>query len=317
LGLRHSNPGLRWAYRLSVVWLGVLNFSFFAAVATWIVAAVAGVWSLHLESRAMVEACFGAGLLVSLYGLVNANRLRVTRVTVPLPHLPADWQGREVALVTDLHLGNVRGAGFARRVVAKLQQLQPAAVFISGDLYDGTEADPDALVEPWKKLSVPDGVYYVTGNHEEFTDRAKFIDAVQRTGIRVLNNEKVEVHGLQIVGVHDGEAGEPETLRTWLRRAKLDAGRPSILLAHQPSNLAIAEEEGVSLQLSGHTHGGQIWPWTWMAARVHGRFNRGLNRLGKLLVYTSSGAGTWGVPMRVGTKSEIVLIRLEPSRAGA
>jgi hypothetical protein len=315
LGLRYSSFGLRLGYRVSVVWLGVLNFSFFAAIATWIASAAAGVLPFHFEPRTIAEAFFGAGMLVSLYGLVNANRLRVTRITVNLPNLPAAWQGCNVALVTDLHLGNVRGARFARRVVAKLQQLQPEAVFISGDLFDGTEANPDALVEPWKKLSVPDGVYYVTGNHEEFTDRAKFIGAVQRTGIRVLNNEKVEVHGLQIVGVHDGEAGEPQVFRAWLRQAKLDGGRASILLAHQPSNLAIAEEEGISLQLSGHTHGGQIWPWTRMAARVHGRFNYGLNRFGKLLVYTSSGAGTWGVPMRVGTKSEIVLIRLEPTAA--
>jgi predicted MPP superfamily phosphohydrolase len=86
------------------------------------------------------------------------------------------------------------------------------------------------------------------------------------------------------------------------------------LLAHQPSSLAIAEEEGISLQLSGHTHGGQIWPWTWVATRVHGRFNYGLNRFGKLQIYTSSGAGTWGVPMRVGTKSEIVFIHLKGTK---
>jgi predicted MPP superfamily phosphohydrolase len=267
----------------------------------------------HFEPKAIAEVFFGAAMLVSIYGLVNANRLRVTRITVKLSNLPAAWQGRNVALVTDLHLGNVRGAGFARRVVAKLQHLQPDAVFISGDLFDGTEANADALIAPWKKLSAPAGIYYVTGNHEEFTDRAKFIGAVQRTGIRVLNNEKVDVHGLQIVGVHDGEAGDPRQFRALLRQAELDGSRASILLAHQPSGLAIAEEAGISLQLSGHTHGGQIWPWTWMAARVHGRFNRGLNRFGKLLVYTSSGAGTWGVPMRVGTNPEIVLIHLGPT----
>ena len=191
--------------------------------------------------------------------------------------------------------------------------MSTAAVFISGDLFDGPEANPDVLVKPWTMLSAPAGVFYVTGNHEEFGDRTTLIDAVQRTGIRVLNNEKVDVDGLQIVGVHDGEAGDPRQFRAWLRRAELDGSRASILLAHQPSNLPIAEEEGISLQLSGHTHGGQIWPWTWMAARVHGRFNHGLNRFGKLLVYTSYGAGTWGVPMRVGTKSEITLIRFGPS----
>jgi hypothetical protein len=310
LGLRHSNFGLRLAYRISAIWLGVLNFSFFAACAAWIVSAAAMLLSFHFGPKVIAEAFFGMAILASIYGLVNANRLRVTRATVNLPDLPATWRGRTVALVTDLHLGNVRGAGFARRVVAKLKSLQPDAVFISGDLFDGTEANPDALVAPWRNLSAPAGIYYVTGNHEEFTDRAKLIGAVQRTGIRVLNNEKVDVQGLQIVGVHDRETADPRQFRALLRQAALDGGRASILLAHQPSSLAIAEEAGISLQLSGHTHGGQIWPWTWLAARVHGRFNGGLNRFGKLQVYTSSGAGTWGVPMRVGTKSEIVLIRL-------
>jgi hypothetical protein len=136
---------------------------------------------------------------------------------------------------------------------------------------------------------------------------------VERTGIRVLNNEKVETNGLQIIGVHDAELHDPPLFRALLQGAKLDRNRPSILLAHQPLNLSIPEEEGVTLQLSGHTHGGQLWPWTWVAARVHGRFNRGLNQFGKLPVLTSNGAGTWGAPMRGGTKSEIVLIRLAPA----
>jgi predicted MPP superfamily phosphohydrolase len=313
LGRRSSSFGLRLVYRISAVWLGILNFSFFAACAAWMVSAAATLFGVHFEPKVIAEAFFGMSMLASIYGLVNANRLRVTLITVNLPNLPAAWQGRTMALVTDLHLGSVRRARFASRVVAKLQSLQPDAVLISGDLFDGPEANPDTLVEPWRKLSAPAGVFYVTGNHEEFGDRAELIDAVQRAGIRVLNNEKVDVHGLQIVGVHDGETGEPRKFRALLRQAELDGSRASILLAHQPSGLAIAEEAGISLQLSGHTHGGQIWPWTWMAARVHGRFNRGLNRFGKLLVYTSSGAGTWGVPMRVGTNPEIVLIHLGPT----
>jgi len=310
LGRRYSGFGLRRVYQISAVWLGILNFSFFAACAAWIVS-IAALWlPIHFQPKTIAETFFSMALVASIYGLINANRLRVTRVTVNLPNLPAAWQGRHVALVTDLHLGKVRDARFTRRVVAKLQSLQPNAVFISGDMFDGPEANPDALVAPWKQLSVPAGIYYVTGNHEEFADRTKLIDAVQCTGIRVLNNEKVDVNGLQIVGVHDGETGDPQQYRALLRRAELDDSRASILLAHQPSDLTIPEEAGISLQLSGHTHGGQIWPWTRLAARVHGQFNYGLNCFGKMQVYTSSGAGTWGVPMRVGTKSEIVLIQL-------
>jgi hypothetical protein len=311
LGLHQTNALLRIVYRVSAIWVGVLSFTFSASVVCWFIYVPLMLLGLRADPRLIVAVVFGLAFVASVYGLVNAAWIRVTRITVNLPNLPEAWRGRSAALVTDLHLGNVRGRPFTRCVVARLQRLQPDAVFISGDMFDGTEADLDWLVTPWRNLSVPHGAYFVTGNHEEFTSRNKFIDAIGRTGIRVLNNEKVDVDGLQIVGVHDGEAGEPQTLRAVLQAAQLDDRRPSILLAHQPSNLAIAAEAGISMQLSGHTHGGQIWPWTWVAALVHGRFNYGLNRLGALQVFTSSGVGTWGMPMRVGTKSELVLLRFE------
>ncbi len=311
LGFHQTNALLRIVYRVSAIWLGVLSFIFFASVVCWFIYVPLMLFGLRADQQLIVLVVFGLAFLASVYGLVNAAWIRVTRITVNLPNLPEAWRGRSAALVTDLHLGNVRGRPFTRRVVARLQRLQPDAVFISGDMFDGTKADLDWLVAPWSKLSLPRGTYFVTGNHEEFTSRNKFVDAIGRTAIRVLNNEKVDVDGLQIVGVHDGEAGEPQTLRAVLQSIQLDDRRPSILLAHQPSNPAIAAEAGISLQLSGHTHGGQIWPWSWVAALVHGRFNCGLNRLGALQVFTSSGVGTWGMPMRVGTKSEIVLIRFE------
>ncbi|HEV7928316.1 MAG TPA: metallophosphoesterase [Verrucomicrobiae bacterium] len=314
-GMRFSGLLLKLTYRVSAVWMALLNFCLFAALACFIVSAASNVFGLGLDRKLIGTTCYGLAILATCYGLVNAAWLRVTRVTVPLPHLPPAWQGREVVLMSDLHLGNIRGAGFTRRVVSKARSLQPHAVFVCGDVFDGPKADYDRLVEPFRALTAPAGVYFITGNHEEFTDRAKFIAAIARAGLRVLNNEKVTVEGLQIVGVHDGEAVESERLREILQDAALDRQQASILLAHRPGNLSIAEAAGVSLQVSGHTHKGQTWPWFWLAYRVHGPFAYGLNRLGNLLVLTSSGAGTWGPPVRVGTKSEIVLIRLEQAAA--
>lgn len=317
LGRRYSNFWLRQAYRISAIWLGVLNYAFFAAIAAWIFSATATLLSIHIEPKLVAVLFFGGAMAASLYGLLNAGWVRVTRVTVKLANLPANWRDASVALVTDLHLGNIRGAGLVRRVTAKLRQLPAKAVFISGDMFDGSKVDPDAMLEPWENFSAATPIYFVTGNHEEFTARAQYIEAVQRTGIRVLNNEKVEIDGLQIVGVHDAELHDPETFRAILQKAGLDRNRASILLAHQPLHLAIPEAAGLSLQLSGHTHGGQFLPWTLVAARVHGRFNHGLNRLGQLWVLTSYGVGTWGAPMRLGTKSEIILIRLEAAGPSA
>ena len=311
IGFRYSNPLLRFIYAISAAWLGLLNFAFFAAAACWIIAGVAWLIGWPLPNFEVASVFFGAALLAAVYGLINAAWLRVTTITVPLPHLPAAWQGRTIALVTDLHLGHLAGPRFLRRVTARLRSLQPEAVLISGDMFDGSTVGLDRLAAEWRGFSAPRGIYFVTGNHDEFAERGIYLAAVERAGIQLLNNEKVSIDGLQIVGVHDSEAGNPRELRAILRRAKLDRNAPSILLAHRPVNLAVAEEEGISLQLSGHTHGGQVWPWNLLVSRIYGRFAYGLQRLNRMSVYTSNGAGTWGPPLRLGTKSEIVQLRFE------
>jgi predicted MPP superfamily phosphohydrolase len=247
---------------------------------------------------------------VVLYGLVNAARLRVTRVTVALPNLPPVWKGRTAALVSDLHLGNIHGAGFARRVVARLAALDPDAVFIAGDLFDGAAIDQAAAAAPWGKWVASLGIYFAAGNHD-FAHRADALTAVRSAGIRVLDNAAIDLQGVQVVGVNDAEASDPGRFREILSLARLRPGVPSILLSHRPANLAIAEEAGISLQLSGHTHAGQFWPWNFLTRRIYGPFAYGLHRFRRLLVLTSSGVGTWGPPLRIGTRSEIVLIRFE------
>jgi predicted MPP superfamily phosphohydrolase len=309
--INRSHALLRLTYRISAVWLGILNFCLFAALGCWAIDGVSKLFALGLGRHLIATVFYGLAMLAGVGGFLNAAWLRVTRVTVKLPNLPPAWNGKESVLVSDVHLGNIRGAGFMRRVVNKIQSLQPYAVFVTGDMFDGPKGDYDRQIESCRELSAPAGVYFVTGNHEEFTDRGKYIAAIARAGLRVLNNEKVTAHGLQIVGVHDGEAVEREQFQKILQNIGIDRRQPSILLTHRPSNLSIPEAAGISLQLSGHTHKGQFWPWSWIIYKVHGPFAYGLNRLGKLLVLTTSGAGTWGPPMRVGTKSEIVLFRLE------
>ena len=311
LRFRFDHPALRMVYAITSAWVGALNFAFFAAIACWVVDGIAWMANWPVSRFQIALVLFGLAFLATVYGLINAAWIRITRVTVKLPNLPEAWRDRTTALVTDLHLGPLSGAGFLRRVIVRLRSLRPDAVFISGDMFDGSTLGLDQLVAPWRGFSPSQGIYYVTGNHDEFAERSLFIDAAKRTGIRVLNNEKISLDGLQIVGVHDSEAEKPAELRSILRRVQLDRQQPSILLAHRPVNLSVTEEEGISLQLSGHTHGGQIWPWNLLVSRIYRRFAQGLGRLGKLQVYTSNGVGTWGPPLRVGTKSEIVLLRFE------
>jgi len=313
LAWRYFNPIVRAFYVISAIWVGLMTFCLFAAACCWIVLGLARLTNLQVAPNRIADELFAAAMVMGLYGLINAARVRVNRISIELPDVPQHWRGRVAALVSDMHLGHVRNAGFMRRIVAKVNQLGPDVVFIAGDMYDGTAADIGALAEPLSALSAPLGAFFVTGNHEEFTSRAKYLQAISKTGVRVLNNEKVELDGLQIVGVHYRETIDPGRFRAILQGASISRERASVLLVHAPHRLPIAEEAGISLQLCGHTHGGQFPPASWITSRVYGRYVHGLHRFGRLLVFTSWGVGTWGPPLRVGTNPEIVLVTFASS----
>jgi hypothetical protein len=259
----------------------------------------------------IVEALYGVALLLGLVAVVNASWTRVRRVTIRLENLPAAWRGRTAALISDLHLGHVRNGGFLRRIVARVMRENPDAIFVAGDLYDGTAIDAAKAAEPLRQLRAPQGAYFVAGNHEQFRNDSLYIQAVKSAGVRVLHNEKIEVENLQIVGVPYNHATHDEHFRSVLRNIGVDRSRASILLTHAPDRPHVAAAEGISMQVSGHTHLGQFYPWTWMARTIYRKFVYGLNSIGKMLVYTSSGVGTWGPPLRLGSSPEIVFFQFE------
>ena len=312
LAFRYTNAPVRAFYKLAAVWAGLLSFLFIAAVFSWIIYAVAVSTGLPANFHRLVQLLFGVAMLAGIYGLFNASWTRVTRITVRLANLPAAWHGRKAALISDLHLGHVRNGNFLRRMIATLLREEPHAIFIAGDLYDGTAIDAARAAAPLNQLTTaPHGVYFVAGNHEQFRDDSHYLGAVAAAGVRVLNNEKVEVDGLQIAGVPYSNAWQPRVFQAALNRIGLDRQRASILVTHAPDHPEIAEAAGVSLQLSGHTHLGQFIPWSWIARRIYRQFVYGLSRIGKMQVFTSSGAGTWGPPLRLGSNPEIVVLQFE------
>lgn len=311
LAFRYTSGALRLFYRGAAVWLGLLTFLFVAAVSSWTVFGVARLAGLDANFHRIVEVLFTAAVLIGLYGVFNASWTRITRITVCLANLPEAWRGRTAALISDLHLGHVRNGSFLRRMVAKILKEEPDAIFIAGDLYDGTAIDAKRAAAPLSKLTAPHGVYFVAGNHEQFGDDSKYLRAVEAAGVRVLSNEKVEADGLQIIGVPYRHATHDTHFASVLQGVGVDRERASILLTHAPDHPEVAEAAGVSLQLSGHTHVGQFIPWSWMARRIYRQFVYGLSRIGKMQVFTSSGAGTWGPPLRLGSNPEIVVLQFE------
>jgi uncharacterized protein len=311
LAFRYNNAPLRAFYRLSAVWLGLANFLFLAACTAWAILGLAWVARVHVDPAAVIGIVTAIGGAIGIFGVVNAAWTRVRRVTVRLAGLPRHWHGRSAALVSDLHLGHVRHRRFARKIVAMVNREKPEAVFVAGDLYDGTAIDAEHAAQPLSAFSAKHGAFFVAGNHEQFGDDSQYLRAVAKAGIRVLRNEKVEIDGLQVIGVPYRDATHEGHLRGVLRQAGVDRGRASVLLTHAPDRPGVAAEEGISLQISGHTHLGQFFPWTWAARRIYRDFAYGLSRLGPMQVYTSSGAGTWGPPLRVGSRPEIVILKLE------
>jgi predicted MPP superfamily phosphohydrolase len=309
------DPLARIAYAVASVWLGFASYFLFASAACWLALGLSAVAHLGWQPAWIAGILFAVAIAIGLYGIINAASPRVTRITVALPGLPAQWRGRTAVMVSDLHLGHIRNIRFARRVVEKIAALQPDIVFVAGDLYDGVAADFARLAQPWALLTASAqarfGVFYIAGNHEEFYRNAEYLPPLLKAGIKVLDNEKVEVDGLQLAGVHYSDAAKTERYRSILRGMQLDRQRASILLLHAPVQLPISDEEGIALQFSGHTHGGQFFPWTLIGKRVWGKFNHGLARFGNLQVYTGYGTGTWGPPFRVATWPEIVLVKFE------
>ncbi len=311
LAFRTNNILVRLVYRVAAVWLGALNFFVLAAVASWLVHGFVLATSVEIPSRWIAGATFGAGALVTLWGVANANWVRVKKISVRLPNLPDAWRGRTAVLASDLHLGHVHHRGFSHRIVRKIGALKPDVVFLAGDFFDGTQVDAREVAAPWKYLHAPFGTYFVTGNHELFRGESVYVDALRLTGIRVLQNEKVLTDGLQILGVHYHHATHAEHFRSVLAHLAIDPQAASILLTHAPDRPAIATEAGIGLQLSGHTHRGQFFPFSSITRRIYGQFTYGLSRLGETQFYVSSGAGTWGPPLRIGSQAEIVQITFE------
>lgn len=310
-GFRFTGPAVRALSWLAAVWLGALNYLFWAAVLCWLIGGAAWMGGFPVNRPLVAEVMLAVAILVCLYGIVNARRIRTVRLTVKLAGLPEAWRGRTALVMSDLHLGHLNRAGFARRIARRARELAPDAIFLPGDLFDGSHVDAELLAAPLLELKPPQGFFYTAGNHDEFGPMNHYAEVLRRGGVRVLDNEQATVDGLHIVGVPYGDASFPIRLKTTLEGLGLEPGEAAVLLNHVPNRLPIAEQAGIGLQVSGHTHGGQIFPFTWMTRRAFGKYTYGLQRYGRMQVLTSYGAGTWGPPMRVGTRSELVLIRFE------
>ncbi|MEU1407022.1 metallophosphoesterase [Streptomyces sp. NPDC005728] len=247
------------------------------------------------------------------YGVLRGPRVK--RVTVPLAKLPRAAHGFRIAVVSDIHLGPVLGRGFAQRVVDTVNATRPDLIAVVGDLVDGSVKDLGPAAVPLAQLTARHGAYFVTGNHEYFSGAEQWVAEMRTLGLHPLENARTELPYFDLAGVNDLQ-GESEGQGPDFRKAlgDRDPARACVLLAHQPVQIHEAVRHGVDLQLSGHTHGGQLWPGNLIAAAANPTV-AGLDRYGDTQLYVSRGAGAWGPPTRVGAPSDVTVIELAATRA--
>jgi predicted MPP superfamily phosphohydrolase len=274
---------------------------------------------LWIERSAQV-ALFLA-LFVTLAGLIIARRRPgIVEIEIPVVDLPHALHGFSIAQISDVHVGPTIKRGFVEGIVRRVNELEADMIAVTGDLVDGSVQQLSAHTAPLAGLTARHGAYFVTGNHEYYSGERAWTEEIRRLGLRVLENEHVVLKhdgaslvlaGVTDYGAHHFDPAQRSDPAAALRGAPIDAGA-KVLLAHQPSSAMAAANAGFDVQISGHTHGGQFWPWN-LFVHFFQPFSSGLHRLKDLWIYVSRGTGYWGPPNRFGVPSEITWIRLVPA----
>lgn len=321
------SSALSWG---AYAWLGVLFYLFLATAALDLATSVLALFASGAqEPESSIAFARGRALLIAGFSLAASGLAlqkgrqppTTKRIEIALDGFPAALDGFRVVQISDVHIGPLLDRRFSTLVTEQVNALEPDLIVITGDLVDGRVASIAREVEPFRELRARHGIYFVTGNHDFYSGADEWVSHVSSFGWHPLRNQSVSIGRdgahFELVGVDDphgamleGRGGEDLDLA--LR--DVDPSRAVVLLAHDPLTFRRAHEKQVGLQLSGHTHGGQIWPFGW-AVRAVVPWVVGHHRVGASQLYVSCGTGFWGPPMRLGTRAEITEIALRPAGA--
>lgn len=303
---------IRLFYISSSLWLGFLVNFLLASVVLWILRIIFNKIRYRFDFRKISMVVFVFFFLFAIWGIYHAFDVKVKNMDIVLNNLPDEWRGKRVMQISDTHFGQVHGVMAVQRLVDLVDRESPDLVVITGDLFDGTDGNMDELTKNIGSLKAPFGVYFTTGNHDFYAGEEKLDADLEKAGIKLLANGFVDLNGLQLAGINYSFRGEGmshrDEINSW---PNYSSAKPTILLHHIPEKLDEFADAGVDLVLSGHTHRGQLFPFGLITNLVFKGYDYGLKDFGDLQVHTSSGAGTWGAPMRTSADSEVVIFTLK------
>ncbi len=306
VSVQYSNIVIKVLYNISAYWMGLLYFLFVASILYALIALIPPL--APYLSRIGLAFVVIAGVL-TIYSAYRAFDVQVTRYDVRLPNTPEAWKGKKAVLVADMHLGNIRSTAFSQKIADLTNTERADIVLLAGDVYDGVKIDEKASVAPLATITAPWGVYFASGNHEELHGSPiGFFEGLRNAGVTVLNNEKRTVQGVDIIGVDYQSTEDAIDYTSVLTSLTTASTTPTILIKHVPLHLEVPEAAGIDLAVSGHTHHAQLYPLSYITKKIYQGYDYGMKAYGTMTQITTSGAGTWGPPFRIGTKAEIVVI---------
>ena len=304
-----DNVFTRGYYLASGFWVGFLiNLLLFFAL-IWIFSWPESFKHILPSQNILAGIAIFAAIVYSIYGVWNAFSPKIINIDVAIDNLPKQWIGKKIVQISDVHLGHVYREDYLNNVVEKINKLDPEVVVITGDLFDGTDGNIDSFLSILDKIKAP--VFFATGNHETYLGLDKVYSAIAKTKIMPLRDKLENINGLQFIGIDYPLRGNDRDISKIIPEMNgWNEFAPSVLLIHEPLQIENAKKIGISLQLSGHTHRGQLFPFNFITALIFGGYDHGFKREGSFAIYTSSGLGGWGPPMRTENHSEIVEITL-------
>lgn len=307
----HDTRFTRRLYYIASVWMGFVHFLSLAVFAMWIVIYVLEYLGIHIPIPLIGFITVIVTFWLSGYGIYHAKDTIIRAISVKIRNLPDNWHSKKIALISDVHIGHINRAKYLRDIVHKINQEDVELLCIAWDLFDGMDGRLEHLLDPLNDITASHGIVYADGNHETYLWVERAFRALWHTKTRILRDEKITLDGLDIIGIDYPEPGERKdiaktiTSLPWYNRES-----PSILIYHTPYQITNIAKTWIKLELCGHTHKWQLWPYSLLTYIVFWRFHYWLNTIADYNIYTSSGVGTWWPPMRVGTNSEIVIIEL-------
>jgi predicted MPP superfamily phosphohydrolase len=301
----YNNLTLRLLYLLCAILIGWLFYLTIVGILFRFITFFK--WPINREKLAIIGVYIAT--LLFIIGLIYSIWPRVRTVEIKIDNLPDQWRGQKIVQISDLHLGSIHGVNFLRRIINKVDNLNPDYLFITGDLFDGHPGQVSKIGPELKNLTVTKKVIFIPGNHDKYLGLDKFSTYLEQANILSLVDRAVTIDGLEIIG-YDFLNKEWRSGRQ-IQDLRPYEGQTRLLLNHTPTEIDEAKNLNINLQLSGHSHRGQMWPVSFLTRLIYGKYQYGLHTEGSYSIYTTSGIGSWGPPLRTFNRPEIVQIILK------